>query len=783
MCAGDDRIGFAGVLRGRRVLEISATLAGEQCGYALGGLGAEVLTVRPARSHADESPPRPLDTIKRVVTIDAASDAGFAALAALAATCDLLIEERAPAGWDAGGPLARRLMACHPRLIAVCISPFGVSGPHAGHAGYALNCYHVGGAAQQIPCDALHPDYRERAPLQPGGQWGEAQAGTLAAVIALACLLDRDRHAGALIDCSKQEALISYNWIDVARFPNQGRSPTRLAPLATIVGGILPTCDGFVEIAVREDHQWAALADLLGQPQWAHDPRFATRAARSARWQEIAAMLAGQTRVLAARRLHKDGRERGIPIAAVMDLPALLADADLAARGAWAPAAAGRAPAAAGIAEPAGPQVCMPRWDTAISAPAEHSLAAGASPTQGGAPGLPLKGLRVLDLGWVAMGPYAGYLLSCLGAQVIHVARPQTAGLAGADAAAYNYGFDTLNTGKTWVAIDLKQPAGVELVRTLAARCDIVLENFRPGVSDRLGIGYAQLSKANPRLVMLSASTYGRRYMAGAHVGYAPVFSALAGLAQLTGHADGPPTEISTPVDFYAGSVGVFGILAGLHRLAESGAGCHIDLSAREAVLWSLTNEMAWMQCGHRDGARAGNAHPRMAPHGVYRCRGANRWLSIAVGSDAEWRRLCGVMGMPALAGDARFVDMHGRIERRAQLDRMLEQWTAASEARDLWARLQAAGIAAFLSATAEDLWHDPHLRERGVFQSRQTAAGARWYVTAPWRFADQQRQSLETVTGPAALKAVFTDALGLAQASIDTYLRDGVVALRDAGG
>ncbi len=773
------QVGFSDVLRGCRVLELSATLAGEQCAYALAGLGAEVLAVRserPRLAGTAPPPPRPLDTSKRVVAIDAASEQGFEALASLAAQCDLLIEDRAPAGWGAGGPLARRLLARNPRLIAICIAPFGISGPRVGDAGHALNCYHAGGNAQQIPCNALRPGDRDRAPLQAGGQWGEAQAGTLAAVIALACLLDRERHAGMLIDCSKQEALISYNWIDVARFPNQGRSPTRLAPLATIVGGILPASDGFVEIAVREDRQWNALAELLGHPEWAQDPRFATRAARTSRWQEIAAMLAGQTRGFATQHLHLSGRERGIPIAAVMDLPALLADADLTARGAWASTAAGKADGAA-------PQVRLPRWDTSIAAPPATTGEAGAPPTTRGAPGLPLKGLRVLDLGWVAMGPYAGYLLACLGAQVIHVARPQPGGLAGADAAAYNYGFDTLNTGKTWVSIDLKHPDGAELLRTLAARCDIVLENFRPGVADRLGIGYAQLSKSNPRLVMVSASTYGRRNMAGAHVGYAPVFSALAGLANLTGHADGPPVEVSTPVDFYAGSVGVLGILAGLHRLCESGSGCHIDLAAREAVLWSLTNELAWLQEGHRDAVRQGNAHPDMAPHGVYRCRGENRWLSIAVGDDAEWRRLCGVMRMHELADDTRFVDTQSRIKHRAQLDRLLEQWTQDHDAGELCVRLQAAGVAACLSATSEDLWLDPHLQARGVFQSRQSAAGKRWYVAAPWLFADQPRQPLETISGPLAARAVFNDLLGLSQDKIDSYIRGGVVAIRQEGG
>ncbi len=767
-------VSFAAVLRGRRVLEIAGGLAGEHCGHALAGLGAEVLAVRSAQ------PPRrrPLDAMKRIVDLDPQADDGFDTLARLAEECELVIEDRPPPGWAHGGPLSKRLLQGNPRLIAVCLSPFGLSGPHADYAAYPLNCYHAGGHAQQIPCDALRPQDRTRAPLQAGAQWGEAQAGTMAAIAALASLLDGEHHAGKIIDCSKQEALISYNWTDVARYPNEGRSPTRLAPLATIVGGILPTTDGFVEVAVREDHQWTALASLLAHPGWADDPRFATRAARSARWHEVAGMLASETRKFPTRHLHINGRELGIPIAAVMSLRALLGDADLAARDAWVESCAGPGD---------GESVRLARWDSSVSQPGATAKATtspepGGSKSTGvgrGSPGRPLQGLRVLDLGWVAMGPYAGYLFSCLGAEVIHVARPRQGGQSGVDRSAYNYGFDTLNTGKTWVDIDLKRREGVGLVRSLAARCDIVLENFRPGVSDRLGVGYADLSKANPRLVMVSASTYGQRDMGGAYVGYAPVFSALAGLGYLTGYPDGPPVEVSTPVDFFAGSVGVFGVLAGLHRLAASGIGCHIDLSAREAILWSLANEMAWIQTGRRDGGRIGNAHPEMAPHGVYRCRGENRWLSIAIGSDAEWQRLCRCIGTPGLAEDARFLTLGQRLEHRVHLDELLERWTQAHDTRELSVRLQACAVAAFPSATSEDLWNDPHLQTRGVFQSRQTAGGERWYVAPPWHHPGQSKVQLDNVDGTAALHAVFSDLLGLQEDAIAALRRDGVIAAR----
>ena len=770
-----ERSDFSQALRGRRILEVSGGLAGAHCGYALAGLGAQVTAVRMPQAAQTDASEHLLDVGKHIVALDPANDAGFEALASLAAESELFIEDRPPSGWIGGGALSARLLRRHPRLIAVCVSPFGISGPYADDPAYPLNCYHAGGNAQQIPCDALRPEDRSRAPLQAGGQWGEAQAGTVAALAAVAALLDPAAHVGTIIDCAKHEALMAFNWTEVVRYANQGRSPSRLAPLATIVGGILPTRDGFVQIAVREDHQWAALAHLLGRPQWIADPALSNRAARSARWQEVAHLIAAETAKFTSSHLHRQGRESGIPIAAVLGLDELLADQDLAARGAWATRQLGD-----------GTKLRMPRWDTAItSAPARlpadpPPLVDRTLPPRFQArSGKPLAGLRVLDFGWVAMGPFAGYMLAGLGAEVIHIARPLPGAVADVDLNAYNYGFDTLNTGKTWVGIDLKRPPGLELVHQLVARSDIVLNNFRPGVTERLGIDFASLQALNPRLVMLSASTYGQANSGGPYVGYAPVFSALGGLAALTGYPDGPPAEVSHPVDFFAGSVGVLGLLAGLHRLGSTGRGCHIDLAAREAILWSLADALARHQLAPGAEQRHGNGHPQMAPHGVYRCSGENRWLSLAVGSDAEWRALCNSMGDPILAGDPRLATLAGRLSQRTRIDQQIERWTITRDAGALAECLRAAGVAAYVSATSEDNCKDPQVRARAVLQSWQSPTGTRWTLAAPWHTGDQARQALATTVGAAATQAVFADLLGLSPARIGKLMDEGVISRR----
>ncbi len=745
------------VLAGKKIIEVSGGLAGQHCGHALAELGASVTVIRVSAATSS-----PLDAGKTLRHIDPWTSEGMEALSLLCTDCDLFIEDRPPTGWPGGQPLHVRLMQRHPHMLAVCLSPFGLTGPYADYAAYPLNCYHAGGNAQQIPCDYLRPQDRQRPPLQAGGLWGEAQAGTLAALAGLAFVLDARAHAGTVIDCSRQEALISFNWTEVARFPNEARAPTRLSPLATIVGGILPTQDGFVQVAVREDHQWAALAQLLEHPEWAQDERFRNRAARALHTADISRLLALHTVRFATAQLHLRGREMGIPMGAVMHPSQLLVDVDLAARGAYSQGGA--------------QGLKYPRWDASVST---RAASAGATAARPSAPGLPLKGLRVLDFGWVAMGPYAGYTLAGLGAEVIHVGRPPLKDASGVDLGAYNYGFDTLNTGKTWIGMDLKSPEGRELIHALVAQCDIVLDNFRPGVTRRLGIDFETLSAINPRLVMLSASTYGERAIAGPYVGYAPVFSALAGLAQFTGYPDGPPAEVSHPVDFYAGSVGILGIVAGLHRLAATGSGCHIDLSAREAILWSLSHEMLRFQLGQTKAERLGNGHETMAPHGVYRCRGENRWISIAVGSDEEWLRLCECMGHLEMARDDRFASARGRLAQHDLIDKIIGQWTQERDAHDLLRQLQAKGVAAFPSCTSQDLWNDEHIQARQVFHSRQADGAKRWYVGAPWNYPGQPRQPLHTVTGAAAIDAVFKSMLGLSDEQIQSLQSRGIVAAR----
>ncbi|MBI2527896.1 MAG: CoA transferase [Candidatus Rokubacteria bacterium] len=341
------------VLDGVRAVECAWGVAAAFCGHALAELGADVVSIRGADAPSGEV--SALGALKRHVRADLRTPEGVRDVERLVARADVFIEERAPLGWPAGDPLGPRLAACQPALLSVCLSPFGLTGPRAEASAYPLNVYHASGYAQQIPRDALWPEYLVRPPVQAGGRWGEAQAGLLAAVATVACLIRADGPAGGVIDCSKQDALVSMNWTEIVRYLNEGRTVTRLEPWVTFVGGVLPASDGYVQITIMEDHQWRSAMELLGDPEWARAPELSTQPGRLGAWQDVAKRLANETRRHSRTDLYRRGQALGLPIAPVFTLGDVLADESLERRGVWRT-----------VTTPSGEQLRLPRWSTSV---------------------------------------------------------------------------------------------------------------------------------------------------------------------------------------------------------------------------------------------------------------------------------------------------------------------------------------------------------------------------------------------------------------------------------
>jgi crotonobetainyl-CoA:carnitine CoA-transferase CaiB-like acyl-CoA transferase len=362
----------------------------------------------------------------------------------------------------------------------------------------------------------------------------------------------------------------------------------------------------------------------------------------------------------------------------------------------------------------------------------------------------------------IAAGPYATLLLGFMGAEIIKVesclrmdinrglARPTPEtyrmypqGIPGERPWNRSAHHIHRNSNKRSVTLDLASPQGKGLFLQLTAICDALIENYRASVLDRLGLGYAQLSAANPQLVYVKISSQGAT---GPEKDYGSLGSTLeqtAGLASITGYEDGRPLMTNeTYPDPVVGVLAVGALMAALRRRRQTGKGACIDLSQREVAVTLLGEAVVDYSLSGRVAAPIGNRHPLMAPHGVYPCQGDDLWVAIAVRSDAEWRGLCHAIGQPELAEDARFATLPGRWQNQRPLDEILSAWARGRDHYQAMQLLQDHGVPAGPVLTAGEVIVDPHLEARGFWDTvEHPEAGTYRQVSTPWRLSKSPRR------------------------------------------
>ncbi len=300
-----------------------------------------------------------------------------------------------------------------------------------------------------------------------------------------------------------------------------------------------------------------------------------------------------------------------------------------------------------------------------------------------------LADLRILDFSRVLAGPFATMMLADLGATVIKVERPVTGDETRSWGPPYDERgeatyFQSVNRNKDSVVLDLRDPDDLARARALAAEADVVVENFRPGVLDRLGLGYEALSGADPALVYCSITGFGSGRGA-ALPGYDLLVQALGGLMSITGSPDGEPQKVGVAlVDVLAGLFSAVGILAALRHRAATGEGQLVEVDLLSALLAALVNQGSAFSLAGVVPGRMGNAHPSIAPYELYRTGDGD--LVLAVGNDRQFASLCEVLGEPDLAADPCFASNADRVAHREQLRASLERRLRARSARD-WSR------------------------------------------------------------------------------------------------
>ena len=344
----------------------------------------------------------------------------------------------------------------------------------------------------------------------------------------------------------------------------------------------------------------------------------------------------------------------------------------------------------------------------------------------------PLSGLRVLELARILAGPWAGQMLADLGADVIKVERKGTGDdtrgwgppfVEGADGkhigSAY---FHSANRGKRSIEMDFESEDGRRIVRKLAARSDVLIENFKVGGLAKFGLDYKSLAPENPRLIYCSVTGFGQDGPYAKRAGYDLMAQGMGGMMDLTGMPDGPPTRVGVAIsDIFTGSYSVIGILAALAQREKTGKGCYVDTSLVDSTVGVLANQALNYLVSNEVPKRIGNSHPNIVPYQEFPV--ADGHIIIATGNDNQFVKLCQVLGAPELATEPAYKDNIGRLKHRNELVLKLAALTSRMTRKDLLDKLEAQMVPAGPINNLEQVFNDPQVKHRGMKLDLPSAA------------------------------------------------------------
>jgi len=790
-----------GALSGLRVLELAEGVSGPYCGKLLAGLGADVIKLEPPdgdRTRRDGpfpgDAPHPersglflhLNMGKRSVT---------AGLDDVLPGADVVITALRPAELQAAGIDFAGWQRRYPRLVVASVTTFGLEGPYADYLGRELIAYSLGGYAMLTGS----PD---REPLKAYGSLVEYQAGAQLALGTVAALLARDfTGRGQVVDCAAMQAatfllgaveqgahfygrIARRNGTRLLGFPAEHSYPSTIRPCA----------DGYVH-AHSNNRYLDLLGALIPHPRLADPELLATMMGHADEIDAIMdAWLADKTRDDVVRM----AQELRLPFTEVREPGEVMAEPHHRERGSFVTI---DHPGAGPLLQPGAPfRMSATPWRNA-PAPllGQHS---GATWQPGDVPPArttrtgpkPLSGLRVIDFTNAVAGPIASFILADLGAEVIKVeaptARPKVAaGVAplreGADVPSYNriMTFNELNHGKRSLVLDVARPEGREVFLALAAKSDVVVQNFAPRVMGNLGLDYDALRAANPRIILASMPAFGLSGPLKDRISYGPGIDAMSGLSHLTGYADGPPMK---PGNFFcdqqAGVLTAFAVCSAVRHMERTGEGQHIELAMIEGEFQVLADAYIDFAWNGRERMRCGNDHPAMEPHGMFRCEGEDAWVAIAVEDERQWQALCEVIGRAEMAG--LYGDVQARKAAREEIRAAVEAWTLRRTHYEAQAALQSAGVAAAAVLNAVELLNDPHVRAYDGFEFVDTpGVGPTPYP----RIAARLRGTPVPVSGPApgfgeANEYVLRNILGLDGDQVAALARAAVIVHEPQG-
>ena len=721
-------------LGGLNVLDLTDEM-GLMCGQLLADAGAHVHQLVTPGAAARLSNPfwQAYTASKRVEVIDWPEAPQL--VTAFAAEADVLLTSQPFGELDALGLGGDELSRINPGLIQVSITGFGATGPKAEYASTDLTLAAASGHAYL--CGTA-----EGPPLRISADQAQGHASADAAVGVLIALADRERTGlGQQLDVSAQQsmtlALLSRSLDKPAAHPRAERGAFALTVGEVSVKTQFRCADGWV---VAMQGILPPIADFTARLMaWVHAQGHCTEADLRWDWGNVAAqMMAGQIaandwapvqggieRLLASltkAEIMEAATSRRLLLAPVLTLGDILDSAHMTERGCALDGPTGKRLGAFAKFS----RTPLPLGASPPSAAADRRSAFANPGPSSDQPGLPLEGVKVVDLFWVVAGPGATRMLADYGATVVHVEStrkvdilrnvpPFIDGAMDPERAAAHH---STNANKLNITLDTATDEGKAVLRDLIRWTDVFTESFTPGAIDRMGFGYEAASALNPDIIMISSALLGQTGPWRNYAGYGNLAAAVCGFHALTGLPGQAPTGCYGPyTDFTSVRFNAMAILLALKERQRTGQGQHIDMSQAEAALHFLAPQcLAYWRSGEVAQAQ-GNRDPRCAPQGIYRVRGEDRWLALSVRGDAEWRRLCGYSGAAALLA-AKDWPFEERQRRHDELDERLSAWLANLDGAAVESALQALGIPAHRALDTHDLFEDAQLKHREHFLS-----------------------------------------------------------------
>lgn len=401
-------------------------------------------------------------------------------------------------------------------------------------------------------------------------------------------------------------------------------------------------------------------------------------------------------------------------------------------------------------------------------------------------PSEPLTGIRIVDFSWVIAGPWVTKILAYFGAEVIRIeswARPDAIRLytdpEHGPQVDWTARFNEFNAGKYSISLDLRRPEAQEIAKRLVGISDVVVENFSLHGMRKFGLEYDTLRRLNPQIIMLSMQAMGRSGPYCEYVTYGPNLLSLTGFVDLSGYPTAEPGGMGLVFpDYSNGILGALLVMGALDYRRRTGLGQYLDMSQYEALATLMQPAILDYSANQRVATRQGNAHRIYAPHNCYPCRGEERYCVIVVKNDAEWRRLCQAIGQPEWTQRPELASFLQRRRHRQELDQYMADWTRQHDAEEVMTRLQAHGVHAGVVQHIADLTqHDPHLRQRGFFetvphtlQGDVPVGGLPWKMSATPGYYHRAAPCLGEHN-----RYVYGELLGMSEAEITAYTERGI--------